>query len=247
MSHASLHLRALCPLATRTALPCHGAELFDIAAISTSGDSIFPPWPEFLRPAERPSRISAADFASLPSESAPFQLLLPTRWIRAVSWPPHALTRVCVLEERRGAQGDTAGIETGEAVRGSATGKQQLLAVLLQLRKHRGGGGFCILYLPYWQSGTPDTFAQKRCVFEEGRGAQGDTAGIETGETVRGSTTGKQQLLAVLLLLRKHRGGGGSGGPARLLRASRHDFGCLEVSGGPARLLRASRHEFGCL
>jgi hypothetical protein len=132
-------------------------------------------------------------------------------------------------------------------VRGSATGKQQLLAVLLQLRKHRGGGGFCILYLPYWQSGTPDTFAQKRCVFEEGRGAQGDTAGIETGEAVRGSTTGKQQLLAVLLLLRKHREGGGSGGPARLLRASRHDFGCLEVSGGPTRLLRASRHDFGRL
>ena len=37
-----------------------------IAGMSTSGDSIFPPWPEFLRPAERPSRISAADsdFAS---------------------------------------------------------------------------------------------------------------------------------------------------------------------------------------
>ena len=176
------------------------------------------------------------------------------------------MTLACVFEEGRGAQGDTAGIETGETVRGSTTGKQQLLAVLLLLRKHRGGGGsggparllrasrhlgcleaLCILYLPYWQSGTPDTFAQKRCVFEEGRGAQGDTAGIETGETVRGSTTGKQQLLAVLLLLRKHRGGGGSGGPARLLRASRHDFGCLEVSGGPARLLRASRHEFGCL
>ena len=115
----------------------------------------------------------------LKSESAPFQLLRPTKWIRAVSWPTHALTLACV--------------------------------------------------------------------FEEGRGAQGDTAGIETGETVRGSTTGKQQLLAVLLLLRKHRGGGGSGGPARLLRASRHDFGCLEVSGGPARLMRACRHEFGCL
>ena len=38
-----------------------------------------------------------------------------------------------------------------------------------------------------------------------------------------------------------------SGGPARLLRASRHDMGCLEVSGGPARPLRASRHDMGCL
>jgi len=38
-----------------------------------------------------------------------------------------------------------------------------------------------------------------------------------------------------------------SGGPARLLRASRHDMGCLEVSGGPARLLRASRHDLKCL
>ena len=38
-----------------------------------------------------------------------------------------------------------------------------------------------------------------------------------------------------------------SGGPARLLRASRHDMGCLEVSGGPAQPLRASRHDMGCL
>ena len=38
-----------------------------------------------------------------------------------------------------------------------------------------------------------------------------------------------------------------SGGPARPLRASRHDMGCLEVSGGPAQLLRASRHDMGCL
>jgi hypothetical protein len=36
-----------------------------------------------------------------------------------------------------------------------------------------------------------------------------------------------------------------SEGPARLLRASRHDLGCLEVSGGPARLLRASMHDWG--
>jgi len=55
----------------------------------------------------------------LPSESAPFQLLLPTKWIRAIGWQPHALTLVCVFEEGRGAQGNTAGIETGEAVRGS--------------------------------------------------------------------------------------------------------------------------------
>ena len=34
---------------------------------------------------------------------------------------------------------------------------------------------------------------------------------------------------------------------ARLLRASRHDVGWLEVSGGPALLLRASRHDMGCL
>ena len=33
----------------------------------------------------------------------------------------------------------------------------------------------------------------------------------------------------------------------RLLRASRLDLGCLEVSGGPERLLRASRHDLGCL
>ena len=37
------------------------------------------------------------------------------------------------------------------------------------------------------------------------------------------------------------------GGLARLLRASRHDMGCLEVSGGLAQLRRASRHDMGCL
>ena len=49
------------------------------------------------------------------------------------STPPHALTRVHVVEERR----NTTGIETGETVGASATGLQQLLALLLLLRKHR--------------------------------------------------------------------------------------------------------------
>ena len=35
-------------------------------------------------------------------------------------------------------------------------------------------------------------------------------------------------------------------GPARLLRASRLDLGCLEVSEGPARPLRASGLDLGC-
>jgi hypothetical protein len=82
-----------------------GAKLF-VAGISTSGDSIFitgisTSGGEALPHLGRRFRVL------LPSESAPFQLILPTKWIRAVSWPPHALTRVCVLEERRGAQGDT--------------------------------------------------------------------------------------------------------------------------------------------
>ena len=64
---------------------------------------------------------------------------------------------------------------------------------------------------------------------------------------MRGSA-GKHQLLAVLLLLRKHRGGGGSGGPARLLRASRHDLGCLEVSTGigRARVSTTGKQQRGC-
>jgi len=104
-----------------------GAKLF-VAGISTSGDSIFitgisTSGGEALPHLGRRFRVL------LPSESAPFQLILPTKWIRALSWPPHALTRVCVLEERRGAQGDTTGIEPGETVRGSS-GKQQLLAAL---------------------------------------------------------------------------------------------------------------------
>ena len=41
--------------------------------------------------------------------------------------------RVHVVEERR----NTTGIETGETVRGPATGMQQLLALLLLLRRHR--------------------------------------------------------------------------------------------------------------
>jgi len=122
---------------------CCGAELFDIAEISIHLPSLArvpSSGGEALPHLGRRFRLL------LPSESAPFQLLLPTKWIRAISWPPHALTRVCDLEERRGAQGDTTGIETRETVRGSTTGKQQLLAVLLLLRKRRGGGGFCIHY-----------------------------------------------------------------------------------------------------
>ena len=37
------------------------------------------------------------------------------------------------------------------------------------------------------------------------------------------------------------------GVPARPLRASRLDLGCLEVCGGPGRPLRASRLDLGCL
>ena len=57
----------------------------------------------------------------------------PLRPSGAVSSPPYALTRVHVVEERR----NPTGIETGETVRGPATGMQQLLALLLLLRRHR--------------------------------------------------------------------------------------------------------------
>jgi len=132
-------LRALCLLATRTALPCHGAEL--CTSFLTSQRNPRPAIPSSDDDLPSLARVPSASGevlphlgrrfrVLLPSESAPFQLLLPTKWIRAVSWPPHALTLVCVFEEGRGGQGDTAGIETGEAVRASTTGKQQRLSSL---------------------------------------------------------------------------------------------------------------------
>ena len=90
-----------------------------------------------LRQAQSPYRIPAlpgyADFASffrLNCRDASSQPLRPSG---AVSSPPHALTRVHVVEERQ----NTTGIETGETVGASATGMQQLLALLLLLQKHR--------------------------------------------------------------------------------------------------------------